>query len=58
MATPAQIKFDEQASAGMWTGSLLIMFLFGWPFALAFFAISLLLGAAASTAMHGHSPRR
>ncbi len=57
MANPAQIKFDEQASAGLWVGALIILFLFGWPIALAFFIIKLLLGAATSTALYGNSYR-
>lgn len=57
MANPAQVKFDEQASAGLWVGAVIILFVFGWPFALAFFIMKLLLGAATSTAMYGNSYR-
>lgn len=57
MANPTQVRFDERASAGLWIGSLIILFIFGWPLALAFFVIKLLLGTLTSTVLYGNSYR-
>ncbi len=57
MPNPAQVKFDDDASAGLWVGSLIILLVFGWPWALAFFIIKLLLGSITIMASWGNSYR-
>lgn len=57
MANPAQVKFDSDASAGLWIGAFIILLLFGWPVALAFFIVKLLLGTVISASRWGNSYR-
>jgi hypothetical protein len=57
VAHPDQVKFDNQASAGLWGGAFILLLLFGWPVALAFFIIKLLLGSFISATTWGNSYR-